>query len=163
MGANCYPASALAPRASSDRSGRSGEVHGGLWNARPRRGVHTTLCPARVRGRREGGLKTLKVQNRELDLDLKRSLGQERREPLRASLSRATACKKQVPTGLTPATRLRGEGKPSRLGQGDECDVQGEELGAPSHPASTLGNSKISVNFLQKSHSGSRKEATSPF
>lgn len=39
-------------------------------------------CPTKVRGRREGGLKILKIQNRELDLDLKQTLGQEWREAL---------------------------------------------------------------------------------
>lgn len=121
------------------------------------------LCPARVCGHRERGLKTLKIQNRELDLDLKQPLGRECREPLQASLCQATACRKEVPTRLTLATRIQGKGKPSRFRQGDEHDARGEELSAPSRSASTLGKSKILVNFSQKSHSGSLEEATSPF
>lgn len=79
-------------------------------------------CPTGAHGHRGEGLKILKIHNKEIDLALKQPLGQECQEPIRASLSQATASKNQVP-----------ESRHQHPGSGGGR----EGLGAPSCPAST--------------------------
>lgn len=65
-----------------------------VWSRRPGRGAHPMLCPVRARGCREGGLKTLKIHNREGDLGLGQPLKWECREPFQGSVQ-ATAHREQ--------------------------------------------------------------------
>lgn len=81
---------ALPPRLSRGELRLGRAVRRRVWSRRPRRGAHPTLCPVTAGGRREGGLKTLKICDGEGDLGAEQPLEWECREPFRASV-RATA------------------------------------------------------------------------